>query len=266
MADNRAIGIFDSGIGGLTVVSELKKSLPGESIVYFGDTARVPYGTKSKDTVLRFSIENVLFLLKKDVKFIVVACNTASSIALSEIKNSFRVPIIGVISAGAKEAAAVTKNKKVGVVGTRATIASRAYDKEIKQFNKQIKVFGAPCPLFVSLVEEGWLAHPVTREIARIYLAPLAEKNIDTLILGCTHYPLLKSVIARVLNKKVNIVDSARQVARQTKAFLSENALSCAPKHSRREYYYVSDDAASFKRVARMFLGYNLDTVERVNV
>lgn len=264
MSDSRSIGIFDSGIGGLTVIKELKKRLPKEDLIYFGDTAHVPYGTKSKNTVLRFSIDSILFLLKKDVKLIVVACNTASSTALSEIKRNFKVPIVGVIGGGVKEAVRVTKNKRIGVIGTRSTIVSLAYDKEIKKIDPQVKVFPIACPLFVPLVEEGWMRKAVTEEVAQEYLSPLIMKNIDTLILGCTHYPLLKSVIRKVLSNEVNLVDSAREVSRQVAQIVSISGLANTKRKKGQEYYYVSDEARNFAKVAGMFLGYSLKRVKKI--
>ena len=208
----KSIGVFDSGVGGLTVVKELIRQLPFEDIIYFGDTARVPYGIKSKETIIRFSIENILFLLKQDVKLICVACNTVSSVALPIIRNHFRVPIVGVLTPGVREAVYATQNRRIGVIGTNSTIKSRAYENEIKQLNPLVKVTALTCPLFVPFVEEGWLSGKVVLEVARTYLKPLKSAGVDTVILGCTHYPLLKSVIKEVLGEKVELIDSARQV------------------------------------------------------
>ncbi len=265
MSDRRPIGVFDSGIGGLTVVRQLKKHLPYEDIVYFGDTARLPYGSKSRDTVLRFSIQNILFLLKKNVKLIVVACNTASSAALCDIKKNFKIPIIGVISPGAAQAASITRNQRVGVIGTRETIRSRAYEKHIKKISKEIKVFSFSCPLFVPLVQEGWAGKTITYDIASVYLEPLAKKNIDTLILGCTHYPLLKAPVASVLGRKVKLVDSAEAVARHTGRILSDAGLSNNKKIRGKLSCYVSDEPGNFKKVAEMFLGHKLKRIEKVD-
>lgn len=262
--NNRPIGIFDSGIGGLTVVRELIRHLPYEDIVYFGDTARVPYGNKSQGTVLRFSVDNVLFLLKKNVKLIVVACNTASSVALPEIERHFKAPVVGVISPGAREAVYATKNKRIGIIGTRATIGSQAYDKELKNLDPQIKVFGVSCALFVPLVEEGWTGKNITKEVAKEYLTPLVKKDIDTLILGCTHYPLLKTVIRSVLGMRVRLIDSAEQVAFEVGRVLSQGGLAGNRKHKGEERYYVSDEPENFKKIAGMFLGCPLKRVERV--
>lgn len=267
MSDSKPIGIFDSGMGGLTVVKEVIRALPYERIVYFGDTARVPYGPKSRETVIRFSIENILFLLKYKVKLIIIACNTASSVALSIVEENFKVPIIGVIAPGVQEAVRVTKNKKIGVIGTRTTINSRTYDKMIKQKIPQAKVYSAECPLFVPLVEVGWLDTPVTKQVARLYLLPLKNKKIDTIVLGCTHYPLLKSVIQETLGYGVTLVDSARQVARQAKEILSQQKLLAPKKNSRKSslQFYVSDEPDNFAKLGKRFLGFSLNDVRKVS-
>ncbi len=260
---DRPIGVFDSGIGGLTVVKEIIKCLPGEDIVYFGDTARVPYGTKSPQTVIKFSIENALFLLRFKVKLIVVACNTSSSYSIPILKRDFKVPIMGVINPGAQVAAKITNNGRIGVIGTAATVQSNAYEKEIKTINPGLKVFSAPCPLFVSLVEEGWLDDKVTYQIAEKYLKPLKDKNIDTLILGCTHYPLLKAVIKYIMGRKVILVDSAKQVACHVKEVLAwENMLS-QDKRKARYTYYVSDESKKFAETAGRFLGQKVKLIKK---
>ncbi len=260
----KPIGVFDSGVGGLTVVRELIRQLPSEDIVYFGDTARVPYGIKSRETVIRFSIENILFLLKQNVKLICVACNTASSFALPVILNHFKIPIVGVISPGAREAVYATQNKRVGVIGTRGTIKSRTYETEIKQLDPTIKVTATACPLFVPFVEEGWLSGKVVLDVAREYLKPLKASGVDTVILGCTHYPLLKSVIRKVLGEDVALIDSAKQVAMEVKKILAEN--DCLDKNGRgRHKYYVSDNPEWFSSIARRFLGQAPKDVNRAN-
>ncbi|MCM8763081.1 MAG: glutamate racemase [Candidatus Omnitrophica bacterium] len=261
----KPIGIFDSGIGGLTVVKEIMRQLPGEDIVYFGDTARVPYGTKSKETVIRFSIENILFLLKQNVKLICIACNTASSVALPVIRNHFRVPLVGVISPGAREAVYATQNKRIGVIGTSATIKSMAYEFEIKSLEPKAVVKSQACPLFVPFVEEGWLAGGIIEGVALKYLKPLKESHIDTLILGCTHYPLLKPVIKKVIGKDVVLIDSAKQVAIEIKKILTlENLLNT--QHKGRQKFYVSDNPAWFKSMARKFLGQGIKEISRITV
>ena len=262
---DKPIGIFDSGIGGLTVVKEVIKLLPYENIIYFGDTARVPYGIKSKETIVKFSLENTLFLLQKDVKMIVVACNTSSSLALSVIRKHFKIPILGVIIPGAKEAVYATKNKKIGVIGTRATINSHAYKEEIKRLDGSVKVFSQACPMFVPIVEEGWVNDGIAKKVAQKYLLPLKAKGIDTLILGCTHYPLLKVRIHEIMGKAVTLIDSAQQVAVEVKQVLSQEGLLNRKKMRPTREYFVSDEVAIFKNVAKRFLGSELKEVKRVS-
>ena len=260
----KSIGVFDSGVGGLTVVKELIRQLPFEDIVYFGDTARVPYGIKSKETIIRFSIENILFLLKQDVKLICVACNTVSSVALPIIRNHFRVPIVGVLTPGVREAVYATQNRRIGVIGTNSTIKSRAYEHEIKQLNPLVKVIALTCPLFVPFVEEGWLSGKVVLEVARTYLKPLKSAGVDTVILGCTHYPLLKSVIKEVLGEKVELIDSARQVGMEVKKILSVEGLLNKERRGRHKFY-VSDNPEWFMGLAERFLGQKVKDVSKVN-
>jgi len=261
----KAIGVFDSGVGGLTVVKELIRQLPNEDIIYFGDTARVPYGIKSRETVIRFSIENILFLLKHDVKLICVACNTVSSFALPVIKNHFRVPIVGVITPGVREAVYASRNKRVGVIGTRGTINSRAYELEIKQLDPSVKVTAVACPLFVPFAEEGWLGGNVVIDVAKSYLKPLKEAGVDTVILGCTHYPLLKPVIKKVMGEGVELIDSAKQVAIEVKEILASESL-CNTKHKGVHKFYVSDNPEWFKDIAERFLGRVMKDVTKVTV
>jgi len=260
----KSIGVFDSGVGGLTVVKELIRQLPCENIVYFGDTARVPYGIKSKETVIRFSIENILFLLKQDVKLICVACNTVSSLALPVIKKHFRVPVVGVISPGVREAVYATQNKRIGVIGTKGTIKSRAYEFEISQLAPQVKVTAVACPLFVPFVEEGWFSGEVVLEVARAYLKPLKDARVDTVILGCTHYPLLKPVIKQVLGKNITLIDSAKQVAIEVKKILATEGLLDKGRRGKHEFY-VSDNPEWFSELAERFLGRPVAGVRKVN-
>lgn len=260
----KPIGVFDSGVGGLTVVKELIRQLPNEDIIYFGDTARVPYGIKSKETVIRFSIENILFLLKHDVKLICIACNTVSSFALPVIKNHFRVPIVGVITPGVREAVYATDNKRIGVIGTKGTINSRSYENEIKQMDVSIKVSAVACPLFVPFAEEGWLEGNVVQEVAKTYLKPLKDSGADTVILGCTHYPLLRPVIKKVLGEDVRLIDSAKQVAIEVKNILSGEALSNGERIGKHRFY-VSDNPEWFSNLANRFLGHNIKDVSKVN-
>jgi glutamate racemase len=263
----KPIGVFDSGIGGLTVVKELRRQLPREDIIYLGDTAHLPYGTKSADTIIRFTRDNILFLIKQNVKLIVIACNTASSLALEDIREHFCIPIVGVIQPGARQAAKLTRTKCIGVIGTRSTINSRAYERQINRIDPAIKVFSQACPLFVPLVEEGWLNQPVTIAIAERYLGDLSKrnKNIDTLILGCTHYPLLKPIIRKVLGRGIKLIDSAQQVVRDVGQILQEEGLSRSNSRSRGGcIFYVTDDPEGFTSQAVRFLGHRLPQVKRV--
>ncbi|MCX5710092.1 MAG: glutamate racemase [Candidatus Omnitrophica bacterium] len=260
----KSIGVFDSGVGGLTVVKELIRQLPTENIVYFGDTARVPYGIKSRETVIKFSIENILFLLKQDVKLICVACNTVSSFALPVIKNHFRVPIVGVLSPGVREAVYATRSGRIGLIGTKGTIKSKAYEKEIKQLSPKAKVTAVACPLFVPFVEEGWLSGDVVNSVAKTYLKPLKDAKVDTLILGCTHYPLLKPVIRKIMGPDVTLIDSAKQVAMEVKDILTREDL-LNKKGRGRHKFFVSDNPEWFSGLAQRFLGKPLKDVRRVS-
>lgn len=263
----RPIGVFDSGIGGLTVVKELRRQLPGEDIIYLGDTAHLPYGTKSADTIIRFTLDNILFLMKQNVKLIVIACNTASSLALEVIRQRFHIPIVGVIQPGARQAAKLTRTKCIGVIGTCSTINSKAYERQINRIDPAIKVFSQACPLFVPLVEEGWLNQSVTIAIAKRYLGNFSKrnKNIDTLILGCTHYPLLKPIIRKVLGKGIKLIDSARQVVREVSGVLQKEGLSRSnPGSNGRCRFYVTDDPQGFTNQAVRFLGHRLPQVKRI--
>ena len=261
---DRPIGVFDSGIGGLTVVKQLTREMPSEDIIYFGDTARVPYGTKSPSTIKKFSIENVLFLLKHNVKLIIIACNTSSAIGLPFLSKYFSVPIIGVIKPGAKAAIRSTRNGCVGVIATTATVMSGAYEKEIKALNPRIKVYSKNCPLFVPLVEEGWAGDGIVDIAARKDLTGLKGKRIDTLILGCTHYPLLKPAIQRIMGKAVKLVDSAEETAREAKNLLEECGLEYPGRRAGRCKFYVSDAPDKFLTVAKRFLGKDVKTAEQV--
>jgi glutamate racemase len=261
----RPIGVFDSGVGGLTVVKELITQLPHEDIIYFGDTARVPYGIKSRETVIKFSIENILFLLKQDVKLICVACNTVSSYALPVIRNHFRVPIIGVLGPGVREAVYATKNKRIGVIGTKGTIKSRAYETEIRHLDSGVKVTAVACPMFVPLAEEGMINAPEALSIAKKYLGPLKKAGVDTLILGCTHYPLLKPVIKKVMGEAVVLIDSAKQVAIEVKNILDKENLNNARRRGKHRFF-VSDNPEWFKELAQKFLGRPVSGVKKVNV
>lgn len=260
------IGVFDSGIGGLTVVKELMQILPNESIVYFGDTARVPYGTKSEKTIKEYSIQNTKFLLSKNVKIIVIACNTASAVALSEIQSMTELPVVGVIKPGAEAAVKNTKNKRVAVIGTTATIQSKAYEKEIKLIDPSIEVYGKACPLFVPIVEEGWSNHKIAQLAAEEYLSELKKKSIDTMVLGCTHYPLLKDTIQKVIGEDVILVDSGVETARVVKQILEKenliNQSTLKPNYS----FFVSDLPQKFREVGEMFLGRQIENLVKVDL
>ncbi|KJJ85115.1 glutamate racemase [Candidatus Omnitrophus magneticus] len=251
---NSPIGVFDSGVGGLTVARELRRFMPNENILYFGDTARVPYGNKSAETIQRFSKEIMDFLGQHGVKVIVVACNTASSLALPYLKNKYNFPVLGVISPGAREAVRLSKNKRIAVIGTQATMNSGAYEKELKKIDQRVKVYSKPCGLFVPLVENRLYDRPFARDIAALYLKGFEKKNIDTLILGCTHYPILKNVIADVMKGTV-LINSAIAVARMVKERLaSEGFLQPANSRKGTIKCFVSDDPEGFKRTAHIFL------------
>ena len=262
MTNSAAIGVFDSGMGGLTVMAEMIRQLPHESIIYFGDTARVPYGPKSPDTILRYSREIAAYLQGEGVKALVVACNTATAHALPALREEFDMPIIGVIEPGARAAAAVTKTKRVGVIGTAGTIRSGAYEKEIRKLLPDAQVTAQACALFVPLVEEGWVDTEPTRAIARNYLAPLVSADVDTLVLGCTHYPLMKTVIGNVVGREVRLIDSAHETAREAAAVLSANGLeNTSPDQAR--YRFISSDAPdTFLSLGQRFLGSAIDRVE----
>ncbi|MGE5307511.1 MAG: glutamate racemase [Deltaproteobacteria bacterium] len=261
----KSIGVFDSGVGGLTVVKELIQQLPNEDIVYFGDTARVPYGIKSQETIIRFSIENILFLLKKDVKLICVACNTASSLALPSIRNHFKVPIVGVISPAVREAVYATQNKRIGVIGTHGTIKSRSYDNEIRQLDPSIKVTAVACPLFVPFVEEGLLEGEVVYKVARDYLKPLKDAKIDTIILGCTHYPLLRKTIEKVMGDGVRVINSAKQVAIEVKEILAADGGLEKRSSAGKQQFFVSDNPGWFTGLAKTFLGRNITDAKKAD-
>ncbi|MEJ2201851.1 MAG: glutamate racemase [Desulfuromonadaceae bacterium] len=261
----RSIGVFDSGVGGLTVLKELLCQLPGEELIYLGDTARVPYGTKSPHTVLRYALEAAAFLVKQRVKMLVVACNTASSVALAALEERFSLPVVGVIEPGARRAVAVTRNRRIGVIGTEGTIASGAYSRAIQALDPGMQVYSASCPLFVPLAEEGWAEHPVARLAAEEYLAPLLANDIDTLVLGCTHYPLLKTTLRQVLGPGVALVDSAEETSRSVAAMLQGNRLprQSVPGTPR---FFVTDIPTRFVRVGGAFLGHSLEGVTQVTL
>ncbi len=255
------IGVFDSGLGGLTVFKVLARRMPEESLTYFGDTAHVPYGSKSPEAIKRFSSMIASFLAKRGIKLLVVACNTSSAWALPAIRKAAKVPVIGVIEPGARGAIGVSRGGRIGVIGTEATVKSGAYAKAIKALKKGAFTASAACPLFVPLVEEGWWNGEVIETVARKYLAPLKRARVDTVILGCTHYPYLKPVLARVLGSRVRLIDSAEETARETESVLCELGLR-APRGGRgRREFYASDAPERFKRLARRMLGAGISKV-----
>lgn len=263
------IGVFDSGVGGLTVAREIMRNLPNERIVYFGDTARVPYGSKSKDTIIRYAKQIIRFLRTQDVKAIVIACNTASALALEEVEKELDIPIIGVVEPGARVAAATTKNGKIGVIGTESTINSHMYPQLIKEYRPDVTVFGKACPLFCPLVEEGWLKDPVTEEVARRYLKDLLKEDIDTLILGCTHYPLLRSLLSGLVGDQIQLVNPAYETAKELERLLKkENLSNEGEKAPGKEPYrfFVSDAADKFKNFANSILPYDIETTRKINI
>lgn len=264
--DNAPVGIFDSGVGGLTVAREIARQIPNESFVYFGDTARVPYGSKSKETIIRYSRQIVRFLQTKKVKAIVVACNTASAFALDTIEKELDIPAIGVVKPGAKSAVENTTNKRIGIIGTEGTINSELYTQYIHSIDPEVTVFGKACPLFVPLVEEGMLHDPVTDEITRRYLDEMKEKDIDSLILGCTHYPLLRSTIRKIMGEGVNLVNPAYETAISLKKMLKENGISAENSAKPHYEFYVSDAAEKFRTFANSIMPFEIDETNRINI
>ncbi len=263
------IGVFDSGVGGLTVAREIMRQIPDERIVYFGDTARVPYGSKSPNTIIRYSRQIIRFLRTKNVKAIVVACNTASAFALETIKPELDIPIIGVVKPGAKVAAQTTQNGKIGVIGTEGTIRSEIYTKTIHRENKNAQVMGRACPLFVPLVEEGWIKDPVTVAVAERYLQPFKESDIDTLILGCTHYPLLRSTVREIMGEGVNLVNPAYETAVELRRLLSEQGIANdgKTKDGEEKYqFYVSDATEKFMQFANSILPYDIEQTQLIPI
>ncbi len=263
------IGVFDSGIGGLTVVREIMRQTPNEKIIYFGDTARMPYGSKSKDTIVRFSRQIARFLESRQVKAIVVACNTASAYAIEELEGELDIPVIGVVKPGARMAADITRNGKIGIIATAGTIGSGLYTKYIKSLKEDVQIYGKACPLFVPLVEEGLWQDPVTVEIARRYLSELIDLDIDTLILGCTHYPLIRSVIGQVMGESVTLVNPAYETAIALKKLLAEKDLlndTAPPLGSNPYQFFVSDGAEKFKQFANSIIKYGILSAKTVNI
>jgi glutamate racemase len=270
MTSTRPVGIFDSGIGGLTVAHEVIRQLPNESIIYFGDTARVPYGPKSPDTVRRYSREIAAFLRKQDVKAIVIACNTATAHALPALRDELPIPVIGVVEPGARAAVKAslgggrrsTRRGHVGVIGTAGTIRSRAYEHAIREIDGDIRITAQACPLLVPLIEEGWIDHSVTRQVAEEYLRPLIKEEINALVLGCTHYPLLKPMLCRVLGSRVTLIDSAAETAAELKRVLVERDIEANGTSAPAHRFIASDDPLQFLQLGQRFLGDAIESVE----
>ncbi len=258
------IGVFDSGIGGLTVVRALTERLPHEWIIYFGDTARVPYGPKSPDVVRQYAIQDAAFLTSKSVKLIVVACNTVSAVALDEVEKRNPMPVLGVISPGAQAAVVATKNKRIGVIGTVGTIVSQAYTRAIHSLDSLIEVISRPCPLFVPLAEEGLANHPATEMLTNEYLKPLLAQEIDTLVLGCTHYPLLKHTIEKVVGPQITLIDSAEATALEVEKLLAREGLLTRNNGTPRHEFFVSDLPHRFRELGERFFGEPLESVTKV--
>lgn len=262
------IGVFDSGVGGLTVAREIMRNLPAEHIVYFGDTARLPYGSKSRETILMFSRQIIRFLKTQRVKAIVVACNTASAFALDEVSRENNLPMIGVVKPGARVAARVTANKRIGVIGTEGTTGSHIYRDFIQNRDPDITVIEKPCPLLVPLVEERWIQDPITRQVATRYLAELKEQQVDTLVLGCTHYPLLRSMIGEIMGSSVTLVNPAYEAAQELKRMLKSQGLA-NPGTDEKEFpyrFFVSDLADKFKVFANSILPYDVQMTQKIDI
>jgi len=262
--DARPIGVFDSGLGGLTVVRELFRTLPAESVLYFGDTARLPYGSKSRETVTRFSLEIAAFLVRMNIKCLVVACNTASSYALAAVAKRFDIPVIGVIEPAARAAVKISPHGRIGVIGTLGTVGSAAYAHTIEAIVPGAAVISRACPLFVPLIEEGWIDHAVTRSVAEEYLVELRNGNVESLILGCTHYPMLTPLIGELMGPGVHLIDSGAEAARSTAALLAERGQLASG--GARHHFYLSDEPPNFTRIARAFLGRELPPTTSVDL
>jgi glutamate racemase len=263
---DRPIGVFDSGIGGLTVLKEIIKELPNEGTIYLGDTARVPYGIRSPETVIRYSLECMRFLVKKDIKLLVVACNTASAISIHAMRKESPVPVIGVIGPGAMAAIKASAKRKIGVIGTETTIKSRTYLKAIKKIDSDVHVISKPCPLFVPLVEEGWVEGKIVTHAALKYLSGFKRKGIDTLLLGCTHYPLLKNTLSKVMGDGVRLIDSAVETVKKVRRTLSNLKIKNNTGKKPQREFYVTDFPERFIKVGERFLGQKIEHMEKVTV
>lgn len=264
MSAGAPIGVFDSGLGGLTVAKEILRVLPHESLAYLGDTARVPYGIRSPETVMRYAREGTRFLMSKGVKLLVIACNTVSAVGLDAVREVSSVPVVGVIEPGARAAASRTHTRKVGVIGTEATVRSAAYQRAIHDIAPEVQVHSSPCPLFVPLVEEGWLEGEVTELVAARYLKDMNERDIDALVLGCTHYPLLAPVIAKALRPGIALINSATETAASVQAELLRMGLLASPDALASHKFYVTDSPEKFRHVGERFLGTSIDDITKV--
>ncbi|MFA7572395.1 MAG: glutamate racemase [Lutispora sp.] len=264
--DRRPIGVFDSGIGGLTVVKEIMDVLPYEDIIYFGDTARVPYGSKSKETVTKFSFQCIRFLLEKGVKAIVIACNTASASSLDAAQQSFDIPIIGVVDPGAVTACKVTKTNKIGIIGTEGTVSSGAYEKAIYRIDNTVDMQLKACPLFVPIAEEGWQDTDIAKLTARRYLLDLKDSGIDALVMACTHYPLLENTIEEVVGKDIRLVNPAYETAKVLELMINSNGLKNENPREAEYRYYVSDNPVKFKKVGENFLHKPVGWVQKIDI
>ena len=264
--DNRPIGVFDSGLGGLTVLKEIMKILPNENLVYFGDTARVPYGSRSKEVVMKYTFQAINFLISKDVKAIVIACNTATARSLVEANEKYDIPILGVIEAGAKSAVRATKNNKVGIIGTEGTIRSKAYNKEISKIDENIFIIDKACPLFVPIVEEGWANSDIATLTAKRYLEEIMNEGVDSIVLGCTHYPLLKKTIGEIVGEDVVLVNPAKETSEDLKKILESNNIIKSSQTNTTYEYYVSDIPEKFVAIAEEFLNKKIEDIKRIDI
>ncbi len=262
--NDKPIGIFDSGVGGLTVAREIIDKLPHENIVYLGDTARVPYGGRSFETVIRYSLENTEFLMSENIKMLVVACNTSSAVSLYTLSNKFPIPIIGVVEPGARAAVEKTRLKKVAIIGTETTISSRSYERAIQAIDDSISISGIACPLFVPLIEEGWLEGDVVTLTAREYLSSIVNDGADTIVLGCTHYPMIKHVIKDIVQKP--LIDSAVETAKEVQKVLEEMNICAKDNAMATRRFYVTDSPDKFARVGERFLGHEITDITKINL
>ena len=264
--NNYSIGVFDSGLGGLTVLRELKELMPFEKFIYFGDTAHIPYGNKSKGTVEKYCLDIINFLQTRKIKLIIVACNTASSVALKKIKAFTQIPIIDVVSPCVMDAISKTKKKRVGIIGTETTIKSKSYQKQINTINKDIKIFSKACPLFVPVIEEGATQQKFVMAIAKFYLSKFNKNNIDVLILGCTHYPMIKEIIKNNLSPKIKIIDSAHSTAQYVNSYIHKHQIKSFNKKIANDEYFVSDKMIRFHDLANMFLKQQIKNIQQINL